>query len=243
MFNLVYTTGPLNSHGGLKLPQENNSRPNECSLESLRSLQRHWNSALFALCCLFNNFHLIYYFVWRLPMLTRSLILLVARFDNHIMIEIIIMPPTPLGSILLNMIWSIPGLRRILSTGVLSWPQGSSYPSTCSALTHLFDNKVTRASCYLHHSHGSEPRDQPPRGWSQPQGLLAGGTTCQGSRWSFHQQGIPPALSTWDNPPAWETFAQGLRPVWGPLRGPLEGSSTLLCCISLLSCWKSLWYD
>ena len=154
------------------------------------------------------------------------------------------MPPTPLGSILLNMIWSIPGLRRILSTGVLSWPQGFLYPSTCSALTHLFDNKVTRASCYLHHSHGSEPWDQPSRGcWTQHQGLLAGGTTCQGPRWSFHQQGIPPALSAWVNPPAWETFAQGLRPVWGPLWEPLEGSSTLLCCISLLSCWKSLWSD
>ena len=115
---------------------------------------------------------------------------------------------------------------------MLSWPQGGSYPSTCSALTHLLDNKVTRASCYLHHSHGSEPRDQPPRGWTQPQGLLAGGTTCQGPRWSFHEQGIPPALSAWVNPPARETFAQGLRPVWGPLWEPLEGRSTLLCCIS-----------
>ena len=85
VFNLVYTTGPLNSHGGLKLPQENSSRPNECSPESLGSLQPHWNFAVLALFCLFNNFHLIYYFVWRLPMLTRSLILLVARFDNHIL--------------------------------------------------------------------------------------------------------------------------------------------------------------
>ena len=153
------------------------------------------------------------------------------------------MPPTPLGSILLNMIRTISGHRRILSTEVLSWPQGSSYSPTCSALTHLLDNKVTRASCYLHHSHGSEPRDQPPRGWTQPQGLLAGGTTCQGPRWSFHQQGIPPALSTWVNPPARETFAQGLCPVWGPLWEPLEGRSTLLCCISLLSCWKPLCSD
>ena len=177
-------------------------------------------------------------------MLTRSLILLVARFDNHIMIEIIIQWHPLLW---VPSCWicydQLSGLRRILSTGVLSWPQGFLYPSTCSPLTHLFDNKVTRASCYLHHSHGSEPRDQPSRGWSQPQGLLAGGTTCQGPRWSFHQQGIPPALSTWVNPPAWETFPQGLRPVWGPLWEPLEGSSTLLCCISLLSCWKSLWYD
>ena len=47
------------------------------------------------------SMNLIYYFVWRLPMLTRSLILLVARFGNHIMIE---MAPPPRGSILLNMI-------------------------------------------------------------------------------------------------------------------------------------------
>ena len=47
------------------------------------------------------SMNLIYYFVWRLPVLTKSLILLVARFGNHIMIE---MAPPPLGSIVLIMI-------------------------------------------------------------------------------------------------------------------------------------------
>ena len=51
------------------------------------------------------SIYLIYYFVWRLPMLTRSLILLVARFGSHIMIEMA--PPPPRGSILLNIIHMI----------------------------------------------------------------------------------------------------------------------------------------